>query len=112
MGEGKMEKVECVARKILGWKLNRWDRWFDFEHGKFISTSEFKPDENMEQAMMIVEKLEKLGFKFKTNGNNEVYFNEYGATGKTIPEAIINAAYSLIEYHSVYDTARLWQRLC
>ena len=46
MGEGKMEKVECVARKILGWKLNRWDRWFDFEHGKFISTSEFKPDEN------------------------------------------------------------------
>lgn len=107
-----MEKIDSIARKILGWKLNRWDRWFDYENGKFIPTCEFKPEENLDHAMMIVEKLEKFGFKFKTNGNNEVYFNEYCASGETLPEAITNAAYSLVEFESSYDTTRIWQRLC
>jgi hypothetical protein len=26
-----MNKTEVIARRILGWKLNRYDRWYDAE---------------------------------------------------------------------------------
>lgn len=39
-----MNKTEVIARRILGWKLNRWDRWYDPEKGVFIY--DFQPDEN------------------------------------------------------------------
>ena len=38
-----MNKRDVIARRILGWKLNRWDRWFDFENGIFIHESIFNP---------------------------------------------------------------------
>ena len=34
-----MNKIEIVARIILGWKLNRWDRWYDYEKEMFIPAS-------------------------------------------------------------------------
>ena len=40
-----MNKISGVARRILGWKLNRWDRWYDFEKRKFIPDTDFQPEE-------------------------------------------------------------------
>ena len=57
-----MNKTESIARRVLGWKLNRWDRWHDYESSTFISLSDFQPEENLDHAMLIVEKLEKSGF--------------------------------------------------
>lgn len=105
-----MNKTESVARRILGWKLNRWDRWYDYEKGEFIVN--FQPEQNMDHAMLIVERLEKLGFAFKKNGDGEVYFNEIGAKGKNLPQAITNAAYSIVEQHSIPTSSSLWRPLC
>ena len=55
-----MNQVEIIARRILGWKLNRWDRWFDFEKGTFIPVADFQPEKNLDHAMLIVEKLKEL----------------------------------------------------
>lgn len=102
-----MNKTESIARRIFGWKLNRWDRWYDYEKGIFIHHSDFRPEQNLGHAMLIVEKLEQLGFKFTKKGDSEVCFNTVEATGKTLPQAITNAAYSIIEKHSVHY-AGLW----
>ncbi len=107
-----MNKVDSIARRILGWKLNRWDRWFDYEKGIFIHDSEFQPEHNLDHAMLIVDRLKGFGFSYKTNGVSEVCFNDVQATGETLSQAITNAAYSIIEQQSVVDTTRLWQRLC
>ena len=47
-----MNKISGVARRILGWKLNRWDRWYDFEKRKFIPDTDFQPEENINHAML------------------------------------------------------------
>jgi hypothetical protein len=107
-----MNKTDSIARRILGWKLNRWDRWFDYDKGIFIQDSEFQPEHNLEHAMLIVERLEQFGFSFSTTGESEVSFNNIRAKGETLAEAITNAAYSIIEQNSVANTTRIWSTLC
>jgi hypothetical protein len=98
-----MNKIEIIARRILGWKLNRWDRWYDYEKGVFINVSEFQPEQSLEHAMVIVERLEKLGFTYTTNGVSEVCFDNVCATGDTLELAITNAAYSIADNSQVPD---------
>ena len=102
-----MNKIEVIARRILGWKLNRWDRWYDFEKGMFIQDSEFQPEQNLDHAMLIVERLEKFGFAYSVKGISEVCFNNafknISATGETLAQAITNAAYSLADNSSVAE---------
>lgn len=107
-----MNKTDSIARRILGWKLNRWDRWYDYEKGIFIHDSEFQPEQNLKHAMLVVERLEECGFSYTTDGDSEVSFNDIRATGDTLSQAITNAAYSIIEMDSMMDTTRLWQKLC
>lgn len=107
-----MNKTESIARRVLGWKLNRWDRWHDYESSTFISTSDFQPKENLDHAMLIVEKLEKSGFQYTTNGVSEVRFNDISGTGETLAEAITNAAYSIVEKSSITNRNDIWRQLC
>lgn len=105
-----MNKTESIARKILGWKLNRWDRWYDYEQGMFIYDSDFQPEKNLVHALMIVDKLEDMGFRFIHKGETEVGFNHITGTGETRSEAITNAAFSIIE-HSTLDDNRQWHQV-
>lgn len=98
-----MNKVEIIARRILGWKLNSWDKWYDYENGIFILVSDFQPEQNLDNAMLIVERLEKFGFSYTTNGVSEVCFNEVCATGDTLAQAITNAAYRIADNSSISD---------
>lgn len=107
-----MQKTDSIARKIFGWKLNRWDRWYDYEKGIFIHDTEFQPEQNLDHALLIVERLQEFGFTFKTNGISEVCFNDIRANGDTLPQAITNAAYSIIEQSLIADNSRIWQKLC
>lgn len=96
-----MNKIEIIARRILGWKLNKWDTWYDYEKNIFIN--EFQPEQNLDHAMLIVEKLEQLGFTYKTNGTSEVCFNDICETGDTLAQAITNAAYSIADNSSIAE---------
>ncbi|MBI0577255.1 hypothetical protein IEC97_07760 [Neobacillus cucumis] len=96
-----MNKVEIIARRILGWRLNRWDRWYDNEKGIFIYG--FQPGENIDHAMIIVRKLEKLGFTYTAKGTSKVCFNDICSTGNTLAQAITNAAYEIADNTSVPD---------
>jgi hypothetical protein len=107
-----MNKTDSIARRILGWKLNRWDRWYDYEKGVFIQDSDFQPELNLGHAMLIVEKMENLGYKFKAAGDSEVWFNDVRANGETLAQAITNAAYSIIENISVVNSSTLSRKLC
>ncbi|MCM3571086.1 BC1872 family protein [Neobacillus mesonae] len=107
-----MVKTDAIARRILGWKLNRWDRWFDYEKGKFIHDADFQPEENLNHAMLVVERLEELGFSYSVNESSRVCFNGICGTGETLPQAITNAAYSIIEHHSISNSTKMWQKLC
>ncbi|NHM32863.1 BC1872 family protein [Neobacillus terrae] len=98
-----MNKAEIIARRIFGWKLNRWDRWYDFENNIFIPVSKFQPEQNIDHAMLIVKKLEEDGFTYKTNGDSEVCFNEVCAVGSTLAEAITNAACDMVDNGSIAD---------
>ncbi len=106
-----MIKTDAIARRILGWKLNRWDRWFDYEKGIFIHESDFQPEQNLDHAMLIVEKLEEFGYQYTTNGKSEASFDNVRATGNTLAQAITNAAYLFIEKSSIVYSPGLWQRL-
>jgi len=94
-----MDKIEIIARRILGWKLNKWNKWFDFEKG--ISIQEFEPEQNLEHAMLIVEKLKELGFTYTINGAAEVCFDGVCAVGDTLAQAITNAAFILADNSSI-----------
>lgn len=107
-----MNKTDSIARRILGWKLNRWDRWYDYEKGVFIHDSDFQPEQNLGHAMLIVEKMENLGYRFRAAGDSEVWFNDVRATGETLAQAITNAAYSIIENNSIVNSSTLWRKLC
>ncbi|WP_306453844.1 BC1872 family protein [Bacillus sp. 7884-1] len=50
--------------------MNRWDRWYDPENGGFIY--DFNPHENLEHALLIVERLKSLGYTYTEKGNYEV----------------------------------------
>ena len=106
-----MSKTDAIARKIFGWRLNRWDRWYDYEKGVFIQDSEFQPEQNLDHALMIVEKLEKLGYTFSAPEETDVRFNNIRATGETLAQAITNAAYSIIENNTDVDSSKLWSKL-
>jgi hypothetical protein len=84
MGLMNMNKTDSIARRILGWKLNRWDRWYDYENATFIHESDFQPEQNLEHAMKIVERLKEFGYAFTTHGEFEASFNDVRATGKTL----------------------------
>jgi len=92
-----MNKTEVIARRIFGWKLNRWDRWDDFETGEFIYDCDFQPEQNLEHAMQIVDRLEEYGFTYIPKSNSEVCFNEIVGTGSNLAEAITNAAYRVAD---------------
>lgn len=96
-----MDKIEVIARRIFGWKLNRWDRWYDFENDKFIPVTEFQPEHNLDHANLIVQKLKELGFTYKNDGVSEACFNDVCETGGTLAEAITNAAYAIADNSSV-----------
>src|SRR5690349_19986125 len=96
-----MTKIEIIARRILEWKLNRWDRWYDYKNDRFILVSDFQPDENLDHAMLIVERLKELGFTYKTNGISEASFDDICETGETLAQAITNAAYSIADISSI-----------
>ncbi|MCH6264375.1 BC1872 family protein [Neobacillus citreus] len=98
-----MNKTEIIARRILGWKLNRWDRWYDFEKGIFIPVDEFQPEQNLEHAMLIVERLKELGFTYKTDGALQACFNDVCETGNTLAAAIAEAAFAIADNSSVPD---------
>ena len=102
-GQNLMNKAEIIARRIFGWKLNRWDRWYDFENNIFIPVSEFQPEQNIDHAMLIVKKLEEHGFTYKTNGDCEVCFTEVCAAGGTLAQAITNAASDIADNSSIAD---------
>lgn len=103
-----MYKTDAIARRILGWKLNRWDRWFDYEKGEFIYDHDFQPEQNLSHAMLIVKRLEEYGFTYQTNGTTEVFFNDIRATGETLSKAITNAAYSIVEKNASDNNSCIW----
>ena len=94
-----MNQIEVIARRILGWKLNRWDRWFDPENSIFIY--DFQPDKNIQQALLIVERLKGFGYTYQSTNEFEVCFNEVCATGDTLAQAITNAAFSLADNRGI-----------
>ncbi|KGM45001.1 hypothetical protein P9D43_03195 [Neobacillus niacini] len=94
-----MNKTEVIARRILGWKLNRWDRWYDQEKENFIY--DFKPEENLEHALFIVERLKGFGYTYSVIGKYEVCFNDVCDNGKTLAQAITNAAFSLADNSTI-----------
>lgn len=96
-----MDKTEVIVRRILGWKLNSLNKWFDPENRKFITN--FDMENNLDDAMHVVHRLEKYGFTYTQKGENEVCFNDVCATGKTLQEAIVNAAYEIAEVNPIPD---------
>lgn len=102
-GTENMNKIESIARRILGWKLNSQNKWYDFEKDISIHYSEFQPDLNLDHAMLIVKKLEKFGFTYTTKGVSNVCFNDVSATGDTLAQAITNAAHLIADDSSKAD---------
>ena len=98
-GKLDMNKTEVIARRILGWKLNRYDRWYDAEKEEFIY--DFEPEENLEHALLIVERLESFGYTYSATGVHEVCFNDVCESGETLAQAITNAAFSLADNSTI-----------
>ncbi|NWQ41453.1 hypothetical protein MLOOGBEN_12195 [Bacillus sp. EB106-08-02-XG196] len=96
-----MNNTEVIARRILGWKLNRWDRWYDPEKGVFIY--DFSPEENLDHALLIVERLKSFGYTYTAKGEHEVCFNTVCENGDTLAKAITNAAFSLADNSTIAD---------
>ena len=70
-----MDKTESIVRRILGWKLNNLDKWYDHENSIFIDKNEFQPYENIEHAMQIVKRLEAFGYQYTNKDDVEVSFD-------------------------------------
>lgn len=96
-----MDKTEIIIRRILGWKLNSYNKWFDPVNGKFIDS--FNMEKNLDDAMLVVKQLEKYGFVYSKKSDTEICFNDICAKGKNLNEAIMNAAYEVAEVNSVPD---------
>ncbi|MDQ0154786.1 BC1872 family protein [Robertmurraya andreesenii] len=94
-----MDKIEVIARRIMDWKLNRWDRWYDHEKEIFIEN--FRPDENLEHAKLVVTRLEELGFSYQVVKDFEVCFNHFCGSGNTLAQAITNAAFAIADNTTV-----------
>lgn len=99
-----MNKVEAIARRVMGWRLHSVEKWFDVEKGTFIPIADFQPDKNIEHAMLIVDRLQEFGFTYKVDEEKkQVCFNDVCETGQTIEEAITNAAHFLADSSSSAD---------
>jgi len=98
-----MSKTDAIARKIMGWKLNKVNRWYDYETETFIADSDFQPEHNLEHAMLIVKRLEQFGYTYTVKGTYKVCFNNNCAKGQTLAEAITNAAYLIADTSSIDD---------
>jgi hypothetical protein len=96
-----MNKTEVIARRILGWKLNRWDRWYDPEKKVFIY--DFQPEDNLDQALLIVDRLKSFGYTYTEKGKYEVCFNDVCEIGNSLAEAITNAAFSVADNSSIAE---------
>lgn len=94
-----MSKADIIARRILGWKLNSWNKWYDYEKNIFIE--DFAPEQNLDHAMIIVKRLELIGFTYTEKGTTEVCFDDICATGDTLAQSITNAAYEIADNSSV-----------
>ncbi|MDG5787101.1 hypothetical protein QA612_06315 [Evansella sp. AB-P1] len=94
-----MNKVEVIARRVLGWKLQSINKWFSVEKNSFIQ--DFQPNKNHDHAMLVVDRLKEFGFTYKVEGQYKVFFNDVCGTGETLEEAITNAAFELAEYDPV-----------
>ncbi|MCD8501686.1 MAG: hypothetical protein LRY71_08445 [Bacillaceae bacterium] len=94
-----MDKIEIIARRILGLRLNSANKWYSIEDATFIEN--FNPLDNFEDAMKIVCRLEEFGFTFSKHDDTNVCFSNQFinecATGTTLAEAITNAAYAIAE---------------
>ena len=98
-----MNKKDLIAREILGWKVRSKNSWYDVEKEVFVHESYFHPEKFMEQALLIVNKLDLWGVTYTTNGVSEVQFDDVTGTGDTLPEAITDAAYVLIKKHIMIE---------
>lgn len=97
-----MNKKDMIAREILGWKSRGKNSWYNVDKDEFVHESYFQPEKYLDQALLIVKKLSMFGVSFRTNGESEAQFDDVIGTGNSLPEAITNAAYSLI--HRYYVT--------
>ena len=93
-------KISGVARRVLGWKLNRWDRWYDFEKRKFIPDTDFQPEENINHAMLNCRSVGAMWLYLYNEKSTEVHFNDISGTGRTLAQAITDAAFNLVEHQS------------
>ena len=98
-----MDKTEIIARRILGWKLNRWDRWYNPESKQFIAVEDFQPAQRLEHAMMIVNRLKQTGYDYKIIENNQACFNGVCASGASLAEAITEAAFAIADNRQIPD---------
>lgn len=100
-----MHKVEVIARRVLGWRMNRVNKWFNIEDAIFIE--DFNPIANIDHAMMIVHKLELFGFKYTQQDDTKVCFsNDFVRqceSGETLGEAITNAAFAIAEVNTISE---------
>lgn len=96
-----MNKIEVIARRILGWKLNSSGKWYDYENDLFIH--DFQPEENLDHAKKVVERLVNLGFTYTPKGDSKVCFDDVCATGHTLAQAITNAAYAIADNSTIED---------
>lgn len=96
-----MNKADIIARRVLGWKLNSWDKWYDYENDVYIS--HFQPEQNLDHAMLIVKRLEHLGFTYTIKGEFEVCFDNVCAAGSTLTQAITNAAYLIADNSTIAE---------
>ena len=100
----KMNKKDLIAREILGWKVRSKNSWYDVEKEVFVHESYFKPEKYIDQAMLIVKKLDLWGVTYSINGVAEVQFDDVTGTGNTLAEAITNAAYLLIKKYAMIES--------
>ena len=100
----KMNKKDLIAREILGWKARSKNSWYDVEKEVFVHESYFIPEKYIDQAMLIVNKLDMWGVTYSTNGVSEVQFDDVTGTGDTLAEAITNAAYFLIQKYAMIES--------
>lgn len=63
----------------------------------------FSPEESLDHAMMVVEKLKNVGFTYQVKDECEVCFNEICEKRETLAEAITNAAFSIADNRSIAD---------
>lgn len=97
----EVNKIEIIARRVFGWKLHSVDKWYDVENDRFIRESEFQPFQQLDHAMLVVERLKKYGFEYKVTGEREICFNNICATGDSLAAAITNAAFMIADNSSI-----------